>query len=131
MSGPPRHPFRELIAALRAERQGQGLSLADVAERTGMDRAASSTWGRAERKPNPRDVDAVCRKPPWESDQMASREESEKTRPFHEALRVPMSHWTAATTKSNRSCFWCWKAPSPDCSGRLNLLYAHASRRVW
>ena len=29
-----------MIAALRAERERQGLSLADVAERTGMDRAA-------------------------------------------------------------------------------------------
>jgi hypothetical protein len=39
-AGPPARPFRELIAALRAERQRQGLSLADLAERTGMDRAA-------------------------------------------------------------------------------------------
>jgi len=39
-SGPPARPFRELIAALRAERERQSLSLADVAERTGMDRAA-------------------------------------------------------------------------------------------
>jgi hypothetical protein len=39
-SGPPARPFRELIAALRAERERQGLSLADVAARTGMDRAA-------------------------------------------------------------------------------------------
>jgi DNA-binding phage protein len=39
-SGPPVRPFRELIAALRAERERQGLSLADLAERTGMDRAA-------------------------------------------------------------------------------------------
>jgi DNA-binding phage protein len=39
-SGPPPRPFRELIAALRAERERQGLSLADVAERSGMDRAA-------------------------------------------------------------------------------------------
>jgi DNA-binding phage protein len=39
-SGPPARPFRELIAALRAERERQGLSLADVAERSGMDRAA-------------------------------------------------------------------------------------------
>jgi len=39
-SGPPVRPFRELIAALRAERERQGLSLTDVAERTGMDRAA-------------------------------------------------------------------------------------------
>jgi DNA-binding phage protein len=39
-SGPPVRPFRELIAALRAERERQGLSLADIAERTGMDRAA-------------------------------------------------------------------------------------------
>ena len=39
-SGPPARPFRELIAALRAERERQGLSLADLAERTGMDRAA-------------------------------------------------------------------------------------------
>jgi ribosome-binding protein aMBF1 (putative translation factor) len=39
-SGPPERPFRELIAALRAERERQGLSLADLAERTGMDRSA-------------------------------------------------------------------------------------------
>ena len=39
-SGPPARPFRELIAALRAERERQGLSLADLAKRTGMDRAA-------------------------------------------------------------------------------------------
>ena len=39
-AGPPARPFRELIAALRAERERQGLSLADVAERTGMDRGA-------------------------------------------------------------------------------------------
>jgi transcriptional regulator with XRE-family HTH domain len=39
-SGPPGRGFRELIAALRAEREQQGLSLADVAERSGMDRAA-------------------------------------------------------------------------------------------
>jgi ribosome-binding protein aMBF1 (putative translation factor) len=39
-SGPRVRPFRELIAALRAERERQGLSLADLAERTGMDRAA-------------------------------------------------------------------------------------------
>jgi DNA-binding phage protein len=39
-SGPQARPFRELVAALRAERERQGLSLADVAERTGMDRGA-------------------------------------------------------------------------------------------
>jgi ribosome-binding protein aMBF1 (putative translation factor) len=39
-TGPPGRPFRELIAALRAERERQGLSLADLAERTGMDQAA-------------------------------------------------------------------------------------------
>src|SRR5262245_26902005 len=39
-AGPPVRPFRELIAALRAERLRQGLSLADLAARTGMDRAA-------------------------------------------------------------------------------------------
>jgi ribosome-binding protein aMBF1 (putative translation factor) len=39
-SGPPARLFRELIAALRAERERQGLSLADIAERTRMDRAA-------------------------------------------------------------------------------------------
>ncbi len=38
--GPPERPFRELIAALRSERERQGLSLADIAKRTGMDRAA-------------------------------------------------------------------------------------------
>ncbi len=40
VSGPPARPFRELIAALRSERERQGLSLADLAERTGMDRSA-------------------------------------------------------------------------------------------
>jgi DNA-binding XRE family transcriptional regulator len=39
-SGPPVRPFRDLILALRAERDRQGLSLADLAERTGMDRSA-------------------------------------------------------------------------------------------
>src|SRR5260370_39453476 len=38
--GPPTRPFRDLVAALRAERERQGLSLGDGAERTGMDRAA-------------------------------------------------------------------------------------------
>lgn len=39
-AGPPPRPFRKLIDALRAERERQGLSLATVAERTGIDRAA-------------------------------------------------------------------------------------------
>ncbi len=39
-AGPAARPSRTLIAALRAERERQGLSLADVAKRTGMDRAA-------------------------------------------------------------------------------------------
>jgi DNA-binding phage protein len=39
-AGPPERPFRALIAALRAERERQGLSLAELAERAGMDRAA-------------------------------------------------------------------------------------------
>lgn len=39
-AGPPERPFADLIAALRAERERQGLSLADIAERSGMDRAA-------------------------------------------------------------------------------------------
>jgi len=38
--GPPTRPFQELIATLRRERERQGLSLTEVAERTGMDRAA-------------------------------------------------------------------------------------------
>jgi DNA-binding phage protein len=38
--GPPNRPFHELIATLRAERERQGLSLTEIAERTGMDRAA-------------------------------------------------------------------------------------------
>ena len=38
--GPPDHPIRRLVAALRAERERQGLSLADVADRSGIDRAA-------------------------------------------------------------------------------------------
>jgi transcriptional regulator with XRE-family HTH domain len=39
-AGPAERPFTALIAALRAERERQALSLADIAERTGMDRAA-------------------------------------------------------------------------------------------
>jgi DNA-binding XRE family transcriptional regulator len=39
-SGPPAWPLQELVRALRAERERQGLSLADVAERTGIGRAA-------------------------------------------------------------------------------------------
>jgi DNA-binding XRE family transcriptional regulator len=39
-AGSPARPFRDLIAALRAERERQGLSLSDLAERTGIDRAA-------------------------------------------------------------------------------------------
>jgi DNA-binding XRE family transcriptional regulator len=39
-AGPPTRPARTLIAALRAERERQGLSLADIAERAGVDRAA-------------------------------------------------------------------------------------------
>jgi len=39
-AGPPDGPLRRLVAALRAERERQGLSLAAVAERAGMDRAA-------------------------------------------------------------------------------------------
>ncbi len=35
-------PLRQLLSALRAEREKQGLSLADVQERTGIDRAALS-----------------------------------------------------------------------------------------
>ena len=35
-------PLRQVLAALRAERQRQGLSLADINERTGIDRAALS-----------------------------------------------------------------------------------------
>ncbi len=35
-------PICHVIAALRAERERQGLSLADVSERTGIDRAAIS-----------------------------------------------------------------------------------------
>jgi len=38
--GPPDRPFRDLIATLRAERERQGLSLTEIAERTGIDRAA-------------------------------------------------------------------------------------------
>ena len=39
-AGPPARPFHDLITALRAERERQGLSLGDLAQRTGMDRAA-------------------------------------------------------------------------------------------
>jgi Helix-turn-helix domain len=39
-SGPPDRPFQELIAALRAERERQDLSLTEVADRCGLDRAA-------------------------------------------------------------------------------------------
>ncbi len=38
--GPPADPLRTLVAAPRAERERQGLSLADVAQRSGIDRAA-------------------------------------------------------------------------------------------
>src|SRR4051812_6295241 len=38
--GPPADPIRRLVAALRAERMRLGLSLTDVAERSGIDRAA-------------------------------------------------------------------------------------------
>ncbi len=40
VEGPPARPFYDLIAKLRAERERQGLSLTEIAERTGMDRAA-------------------------------------------------------------------------------------------
>lgn len=39
-AGPAKYAFSELVAALRAERERQDLSLADIAERAGMDRAA-------------------------------------------------------------------------------------------
>ena len=39
-SGPPKRAFGALVAALRAERERQSLSLTDIAKRTGMDRAA-------------------------------------------------------------------------------------------
>ncbi len=39
-AGPPGRPFQELIAALRGERERQGLSLTEVANRCGVDRAA-------------------------------------------------------------------------------------------
>ena len=35
-------PLRQALAALRTERERQGLSLADIRERTGIDRAALS-----------------------------------------------------------------------------------------
>jgi DNA-binding phage protein len=35
-------PLRQVLAALRAERERQGLSLADINERSGIDRAALS-----------------------------------------------------------------------------------------
>ena len=35
-------PLRQVLAALRCERERQGLSLADINERTGIDRAALS-----------------------------------------------------------------------------------------
>lgn len=38
--GPSPDPFRKLIAALRAERERKRFSLADVAKRSGIDRAA-------------------------------------------------------------------------------------------
>jgi DNA-binding XRE family transcriptional regulator len=38
--GPPDSPFRRLVATLRAERERLGLSLSEVAERAGIDRAA-------------------------------------------------------------------------------------------
>jgi hypothetical protein len=38
--GPPTDSMRPIVAELRAERERQGLSLSDVAERSGIDRAA-------------------------------------------------------------------------------------------
>lgn len=38
--GTPEDPFRRRIAALRAERERQGLSLADAVSRSGIDRTA-------------------------------------------------------------------------------------------
>lgn len=35
-------PLRQVLSALRAERERQGLTLADISERTGIDRAALS-----------------------------------------------------------------------------------------
>ena len=39
-------PLRQTLAALRAERERQGLSLADINERTGIDRAAPVSVGK-------------------------------------------------------------------------------------
>jgi len=39
-TGPPRSPLRDLARDLRAERERQGLSLTDIAARSGIDRAA-------------------------------------------------------------------------------------------
>ncbi len=41
-------PIRQVLAALRAERERQGLSLADIQERTGIDRAALSRLENSE-----------------------------------------------------------------------------------
>jgi len=45
-------PLRQVLAALQAERQRQGLSLADITERSGIDRAALSRLENHE-EPNP------------------------------------------------------------------------------
>ena len=45
-------PLQELLTELKAAREAKGLSLADVAERTGMDRSAVSKLETGQR-PNP------------------------------------------------------------------------------
>lgn len=45
-------PLRQVLGALRAERERQGLSLADINQRTGIDRAALSRLENNE-NPNP------------------------------------------------------------------------------
>lgn len=59
-------PIRHVIATLRAERERKGLSLADLNERTGIDRAALSRLeNNEEANPTINTLDAM--RPLWES----------------------------------------------------------------
>ena len=63
-AGPPARPSRTLVAALRAERERQGLSLADIADGTGMDRAAIHKLEiGVSREPDPGHAQPICRGP--------------------------------------------------------------------
>ena len=55
-------PLRQVLAALRAERERQGLSLADINERTGIDRAALSRLENNEDATAPRGIQPLYTK---------------------------------------------------------------------